>query len=178
MSRCSCGAGLAGQVGDYDHGPSVCRRITPLFRVPDAFVRLGADSMATSVDDVVVTDGSGASEVLQSTSADLFQRNQIAWSIPMSREMLIAEGLILPTPAEAVAREAARDAYAARTAAEQAAPGPVLTLDTLLDYLGWSAAYAAHLLHPACHCSPSAHDPWLCSWAVELGFTDEEFRRD
>lgn len=57
-----------------------------------------------------------------------------------------------------------------RRAAERAQHPPVpLTLDALLDTLGYTREYATHLVQPYCSCGDSA-DGWdLCPHADDLG---------
>lgn len=59
---------------------------------------------------------------------------------------------------------------AAQRATERAEATPVpLTLDTVLDKLGWSREYAAHFVQPYCTCGDS-YDGWdLCVHAQDLG---------
>ena len=163
--RCSCAAellvrGVPADVGAYRHTVGSCVRTRPLFDLPQSFVRLA--------------DHPGG-ELLEDRELNV-KKNSYRFTV--SREFAIDMGMVLPTPAEAHARDVAHEAFLARQAAERAQPGPVLTLDALLAHMGWSAAYAAHLLHPACGCTPTGDDPDLCSWALELGFTDKELDRD
>jgi hypothetical protein len=59
---------------------------------------------------------------------------------------------------------------AERRAAERAAATPVeLTLDALLDKLGWTREYAEHVVQPYCDCGDSS-DGWdTCQHARDLG---------
>lgn len=61
------------------------------------------------------------------------------------------------TPAE---REQQRQDAATRRAAERAAAPPAaLTVDALLDKLGWTREYAQHVVQPYCTCS-DGYDGW------------------
>lgn len=57
-----------------------------------------------------------------------------------------------------------------RRAEERAAAEPVpLTLDALLDKMGWPRAYAEHLVQPYCECGDDI-DGWsYCEHARDLG---------
>lgn len=98
------------------------------------------------------------------------EKNVIALSV--SREFMLDMGLVEPTPEERAQRDADLAKYRERVAAERAIPGHPLTLEAVLEALGWSAAFAAHWIHPACHCDPFDDDPSLCDWARDLGFTE------
>lgn len=48
-------------------------------------------------------------------------------------------------------------------------PRVELTLDAVLEKLGWSREYAEHFVQPYCDCSDS-HDGWIyCSHAYDEG---------
>ena len=97
------------------------------------------------------------------------RRNAVA--VRVSRELALDVGLVEPTEAERADREARAAEWAARDAAERAKAGPRVELGRLLVALGWPAAFAEHLLHPWCMCGLGSDDPFLCSWARDLGFT-------
>jgi hypothetical protein len=64
------------------------------------------------------------------------------------------------------AAEAARQARAEQRAATEPVP---LILDALIDALGWSEAYARHVVQPYCTCRDSA-DGWeTCQHAEDEG---------
>lgn len=102
-------------------------------------------------------------------STAVFQRN--SFSMLISREMALDFGLVEPTEEEREERERQLAEFRRKEALARAVPGPELTLEAVLERLGWSAEFAAHWLHPACHCDALSDDPSLCSWADELGFT-------
>jgi hypothetical protein len=101
------------------------------------------------------------------------QRNAV--TVRVSREMALDFGIVEPTDAERAERAAAAAEWAEASARRRAEPGPPLTLDALLDLLGWDAAYAAHRLHPECHCSTT--DWYLCDFAQAEGFTYDDLGR-
>lgn len=143
----------------HDHS----RPLLSFPQVPDAFVRLGPDAFGAVTAD-------GQIEVTQPMPAGLdFERNEIA--IRISREMALDFGLIEPTDAERTERAAHSERIRVETATRRAQPGPALTLEAVLELLGWPAGFAEHLLHPACYCGVTmTDDPYLCSWATELGW--------
>lgn len=61
---------------------------------------------------------------------------------------------------------------AERRAAERAAAQPAeLTVDALIDALGWTRAYAEHVVQPYCRCSDGS-DGWdYCQHATDLELT-------
>lgn len=122
-----------------------------------------------SADDVVA-DQAEPVAIVEEDAQGLFVKNSIAFTI--SREMALDLGVVEPTLEERVERQVRSTRYAVEEAQRRALPAPEVTVEALLDYLGCSPAYAAHVLHPACSCSRlGAEDPFLCSWAGELGFT-------
>ena len=108
-------------------------------------------------------------------TVDVFRRN--SFSMLISREMALDFGLAEPTPEEVERRAAERDEWRRREAEARAHPARPLSVEALLEALDWSAEYAQHWLHPACHCQPFDDDMALCSWAIELGFTISDDRR-
>jgi hypothetical protein len=107
--------------------------------------------------------------------ADELQVRRIASYQPASEEML-REGLAFgdafrrfmsatPEQHEQWMREAA-ERRAAERAATQRAP---LSLDALLDKLGWSQEYAEHVVQPYCTCGDGS-DGWdYCQHARDEG---------
>lgn len=150
---CSCGAGLAGVTDDegFAHGTTSCWRNAPILQ-PAAFVEL------YDVEPDVL--GPRVTEI---------RTNTVSMTVP--RGMLIGLGMLLPTPEERHQLDLEHEAFLAEQARQRALPAPALTLDAVLAELGWSPAYAAHAIHPACSCDWTRDDPYLCGWAQELGFT-------
>lgn len=97
-------------------------------------------------------------------------------TIPVSREALedgretsrAIDRWLTATPDEraAWARKAAEARAVERTVVTQ-----TLTMEKLLDKLGFSREYAEHLIQPYCHCGDS-RDGWdYCQHARDLGLT-------
>jgi hypothetical protein len=80
----------------------------------------------------------------------------------------VARILAGPTPEERAARIAKRKAE--RGAQRDAATRVELTLEALLDKLGFTREYAEHLVQPYCDCE-CGHDGWdYCPHANDLGW--------
>ena len=74
------------------------------------------------------------------------------------------------TPQERAAWAA--EAEQARVRERAAADHVPLTLDALLDKMGWSEEYAEHLVQPYCECGDGM-DGWdRCQHARDLGFAE------
>jgi hypothetical protein len=70
---------------------------------------------------------------------------------------------------EAIAERQRQEALA-RAAERESAPVRELTLNALLDKLGFSREYAEHLMQPYCRCE-CGHDGWsYCQHAEDLGW--------
>lgn len=101
------------------------------------------------------------------------------YTMTMSREAALEAGLIAfegdELAAEKAKRIESRTRFFREDSERRTLPGRPVTVDALLEQLGWSAAYAEHRLHPACECSDDRYDGgsvYLCSWAEDLGFTE------
>lgn len=100
---------------------------------------------------------------------------KIAHVIPINRDLLAdiedsrahVQTWLAMSPEQ---REAAAALAAAeRAVARAAAPHVLLSIDRLIDALGFTAAYAEHLVQPYCYCGPS-DDGWLyCVHACDEG---------
>jgi hypothetical protein len=87
----------------------------------------------------------------------------LADAMPLQR-YLMEELRRTPEERRQRAEKAARERAMVR---EMAVPVP-LTLDVLVERLGWSRAYAEHFEQPDCECSDSA-DGWMrCPHAYDL----------
>jgi hypothetical protein len=74
-----------------------------------------------------------------------------------------------PTPQQAAERRE-REARERAEERERAARVP-LTIDALIEAMGWSRAYAEHLVQPYCDCYPG-EDGWVdCEHARDLRLT-------
>lgn len=114
-------------------------------------------------------------------NAAIFAPSTISHVYSMSHKEAVAQGLIEVTgdelAAEKAERIATREQFYREEVERRALPGTPVTVDALLVQLGWSAAYAAHRLHPGCECSDDRFDGgsvYLCTWAEDLGFTSTE----
>lgn len=145
----------------HDHA----RPLLPFPQVPEAFVKLGHDATGALTED-------GQIEVTQPLPPQPgveVHHNVIAMRI--SRDTAIMYGLVEPTDAERAEMAARAEAHRIAEAERRAQPGPALSLEALLEFLGWPPSFAEHLLHPACYCTVTlTDDPSLCSWADELGW--------
>lgn len=134
-------------------------------QIPGAFVRLGHDAVGEVVDDGQIE----VTQPLDASSGLITHHNSIRLLI--SRQEAIAYGLVEPTPEEQAEMAARHEAFKVAEAKRRTEPGPPLTLDAILELLGWPAEFAEHLLHPACYCTVTlTDDPALCRWATELGW--------
>lgn len=81
---------------------------------------------------------------------------------------------------EAIAARKAETAAKQRAERQQqrdAAAPTDLTLEALLDKLGFSPEYAEHLMQPYCHCG-DGHDGWdYCAHARDLGWPERDWTR-
>jgi hypothetical protein len=98
--------------------------------------------------------------------------------VPVSAEVLLdgrataaaIQGWLTATP-EDRARMASDAAAARQQEREAAGPARELTLDGLLDNLGFSREYAEHLMQPYCYCGDGP-DGWdYCQHTRDLGLT-------
>jgi hypothetical protein len=96
-------------------------------------------------------------------------------TVPVSAEVLddargmrdAFERFMLASPQEHAERD--RQRAAVRKAQREAAQSVPLTLDALLDKLGWSHEYAEHIVQPYCDCEDT-RDGWeRCEHAIDLG---------
>lgn len=85
-----------------------------------------------------------------------------------------AEVVLNATPQQRAAwaaenREREKAAAQRRAAVREATPRRELTLDALIDKMGWTREYAEHLVQPYCGCE-DGRDGWeYCEHARDLG---------
>lgn len=147
------------------------RVVLPHPLVPDAFVRLSAADFGPSPEGGFEARPEAWGHDPDAALAGSVDFEHNSFAIRLSRAEAIGYGLIEPTDQERAELDDRREALVVQQQRDRAQPGPDVTVDAVLAHIGWTPAYAAHALHPACSCYYFDDDPLLCSWAVELGFT-------
>ena len=109
------------------------------------------------------------------TNTDLSVDGKIAAYVPASLEMIedgqaMQEAMQRWLNATPEQREQWQREAAERRAREREAASPVpLTVEALADAMGWSLAYAEHLVQPYCTCGPGDGGWDYCQHARDLG---------